>query len=88
MNIKTVSHLAGPSITISGRVIQRCLICGYKLCDSLNCAMPMNTDGTMPRFATWEKGSFVQIEGNRSSIIPEEVEGKLPDDSCIDLVEF
>ena len=83
-------HLAGNVVYIKGRAIQRCLICGYKLIDSKNCAMPVDEDGTVPEFPTWEVGSLVEVEGNRSSFVEQTefpifeivIEGL-----CIDLVE-
>lgn len=82
----TVSHLAGPWITIEGRGIQRCLICGEKLIDTKGQA---SADGdNTPLF--WGKGCFVQVTVNenpqRWSVLPDNGE-RLPKDSCIDLVE-
>jgi hypothetical protein len=85
--MSTVTHLAGPAITVGSRVIQRCCICGAKLCDSENCAMPLEPDGSIPEFPTWEKGRLIQVEeGNptRYSVLPDME--KLPEDSCIDMV--
>lgn len=87
---ESTTHLAGPAITICGRVIQRCAICGEKLVDSLNCAMPLKPDGTADTIGTWEPGRLVRVEaGNPAHWIlledPEDM--RLPADACIDLVE-
>lgn len=85
----TTTHLAGPPISIMERVIQRCAICGEKLCDNLNCAMPIEADGSIPLFPVWRQGDFVQMEGNRSSVIGSIFadSGGIPEDICLDLVE-
>jgi hypothetical protein len=86
----TVTHIAGNVIEIEGRVIQRCVVCGAKLCDSLNVAMPLNKDGSVPEFPTWAIWSLVQVDaGNptRLSTVPtpkdEDNRNKLPKDSCL-----
>lgn len=89
----TVTHAAGPAVSFMGRVIQRCAVCGCKLADNQNTAMPMNADGTPPVFPVWSEGALVQVEeGNptRYSVIGE-FGGKkptpVPEDFCIALVE-
>lgn len=86
----TVSHIAGPAITIMGaeRVIQRCSLCGEKLIDSKGMAAPLNPDGSAPQVCVWEVGRFVQVtEGNPTMYLLLPPSQKLPDDSCIVLVE-
>lgn len=81
----TITHISGITLTVCGRVIQRCSLCGAKLCDSEGAAMPLNEDGSAPEFATWPTGRLVQVEtGNptRYSLLPDT--DKLPDDSCIE----
>lgn len=84
----TTTHIAGPPVSLGDRVIQRCAVCGEKLCDNLNCAMPMEADGSIPLFPVWPQGALVQMEGNRSSVIGNVCEGDaVPEDICLDLVE-
>lgn len=87
----TVTHMAGPPVGIGGRVIQRCLVCGEKLLDSLNTAAPLNPDGTPPVFPTWDEGALVRIEpGNpaRHSVVGSFMTTiPLPADFCWELVE-
>lgn len=83
----SVTHLAGPVVGIKGRIIQRCPVCGEKLLDSLNAAMPLNPDGSVPEFPTWDEGSLVEVEGNRSSVIGEFISDSLPNNFCLVLVE-
>ncbi len=81
----TLTHIAGIRLDVCGRVIQRCSLCGAKLCDSEGVAVLLKPDGTTPEFPTWEIGRLVQVEvGNptRSSLLP--ATDKLPDDSCLD----
>jgi hypothetical protein len=85
----TTTHIAGAVIVIDGRSIQRCPVCGFKLCDSLNVGAPLNPDGTQQTYCCFEVGKLVQVEeGNptRYSVIEYE-EFHLPVDSCISLVE-
>jgi hypothetical protein len=83
----TVTHVAGPVVEIDGRIVQRCACCGEKLADNLNCAMPLNPDGTPPAFPTWTQKALVQIEGNRMSVIGEFGTDEIPHDFCLALVE-
>ncbi len=85
----TVTHIAGPAITACGRLIQRCSLCGEKLVDSKGCAMPLKRDGTADSIGTWEVGRLVQVtvgeNPTRSLLLPDT--DRLPDDSCLELVE-
>lgn len=84
----SATHIAGPPITVNGRVIQRCSLCGYKLCDNLRVMMPTKEGEETPVFPTWEVGRLVRVtEGNPTGYILLPETDKLPDDSCIDLVE-
>lgn len=87
----TVTHMAGASVGVAGRVIQRCLVCGEKLCDNKGTAAPVNPDGSPPVFPTFAQGALVQVEpGNptRFSVVGEFVSpDPLPDDFCWELVE-
>jgi hypothetical protein len=87
--MNTVSHLAGPWVDFGGRIIQRCVVCGEKLCDNKNTAQPLNADGSVPTFPTFERGHFIQVsvgENPRRLVDIGESE-KIPPDSCIALVE-
>ena len=84
----TVTHISGVRLDVCGRIIQRCSLCGEKLCDSLNTAAPLNADGSIPEFRTWPQGRLIQVTpGNptRWLLLPDV--DKLPDDSCLALVE-
>lgn len=85
---RSVTHIAGPAITVDGRTIQRCSLCGDKLVDSKNAMAPVNPDGSIPTIGTWQVGRLIQVEGfnpKRYLLLPDT--DKLPEDSCIDLVE-
>ncbi len=87
MEAETISHFAGPRMDICGRIVQRCTVCGAKLCDSLNTAAPLNPDGSAPDFPTWTPGAIVQVEaGNptRYSLLPDT--DKLPADACVEFI--
>lgn len=81
----TITHISGIRLDVCGRIIQRCSLCGAKLCDSKNVAMPLNEDGTVPEFPSWPVGRLIQVDaGNptRSSLLPDS--HKLPEDSCVE----
>ena len=87
MNPST-THIAGNHITVNGRTIQRCALCGEKLIDSKNQAGVIGPNGELPGVATWQPGRLVSVSGgnpSRSVLLPDAE--RLPDDSCIDLVE-
>lgn len=54
-------HLAANPIVIGDRVIQRCFVCGFKLCDNKGVVAPVNADGSAPRFPTFEVGALVNV---------------------------
>jgi hypothetical protein len=83
----TVTHLAGPHVGVSGRVVQRCCVCGEKLCDNINTAMALNPDGTQPEFPTWKTGSYVRVERNQHLLVGHWDDDELPADFCLPLVE-
>lgn len=85
----TVSHLVGPDVVIEGRDIQRCLVCGEKLCDSRGVMMAMRPDGTPDTFAVFPICVFVRVTVGQNPTRYEVLDDKatLPDDSCISLVE-
>jgi len=91
MKAASLTHVAGIAFRVGDRVIQRCCVCGEKLLDNLRTAVPLNPDGSIPEFPTWEEMALVQCEGNRQSALQPErdVRGnpKLPEDSCLLLVE-
>lgn len=86
----TVTHLAAPHVTVSGRTVQRCCVCGEKLLDSRGVSAPLGPDGKVPEYPVWRTGSYVRITaGNPRS---ESLEGhwdtdELPGDFCLPLVE-
>lgn len=86
--MNSVTHITGVRLDVCGRIIQRCSLCGEKLCDSKNVAMPLNPDGSVPEFATWPTGRQVQHTfGNPARWLLLEDDDKLADDSCLALVE-
>jgi hypothetical protein len=85
--MNTISHFAGLRMDICGRIIQRCSVCGAKLCDSEGVMMPLNKDGSAPEFPTWPEGRVVQVTlGNpsRTEVMPDDQ--RLPKDACIDTI--
>lgn len=85
----TVTHISGLAITINGRIIQRCAVCGEKLCDSKGSAAPVNEDGSVPSYPIWEENRLIRVSvgcnPTRYGLLPKDQH--LPKDSCIDLVE-
>ena len=86
-------HLAGNRVVLGDRIIQRCLICGERLSDNLNVAMPVGPNGEVPQFVTWGVGDWVEHDGNRWSVIgttesPEFGPTQIPANCCVDLIEL
>ena len=83
----TITHLAGPTVVINNRAIQRCAICGQKLCDSKGQMAPLNPDGSAPQFNAFAEKALVQVEAGqptRYSVIGSLEDGNphWPDDFC------
>ena len=89
----STTHLAGNYVNIHGRIIQRCLICGEKLCDSKGAQVAITADNPDGQFAAWAIGSWVQQDGNCLSLAGEtetpyfDCGDYIPDDCCLALVE-
>ena len=72
-------HLAGQPVTIDGRTIQRCLICGQKLCDG--------RDVATWRVASWIVQKEVDFDCIGEVEDPVISTGDIPTGCCLDLVE-
>ena len=87
--MNTVTHIAGPAMTVGNRTIQRCCLCGEKLIDDKNQMSPINPDGTIDKTPTWEPGRLIQTTVNTNPtqyiLLPDT--DKLPPDTCLDLIE-
>lgn len=86
----TISHLSGPYITLSGRLIQRCAICGEKLRDSKNEVGPTRPDGSPPIATYWPVLKWVRVttdENPQRSTLVEIEDGMIPGDACDVLLE-
>lgn len=90
-------HLAGNEVRIGTRVIQRCLVCGYKLVDrDLATVTVISPAGAAPAdvVSAWGVGHLIEVcEGNPTRLydIGTTDEPVFPaahwPDSCLDLVE-
>lgn len=88
MEDSSVTHIAGPAITACGRVIQRCSLCGAKLCDSNNVAIVTTREDQEPKFPTWEVGRLIRVSaGNPTNYMLLEDTDRLPKDTCFDLLD-
>lgn len=87
----STTHIAAPKVTIGSRILQRCLVCGFKLCDNINVAMPLEPDGSVPKFPTFPEWELIRCtEGNPThwEVLPHKNGEHLPKDACINsLVE-
>ena len=92
MRFMSATHVAGPVVAFKklDRVLQRCVVCGYKLldCHPSRMAVPEGQDRSLTTFG---EADLIQVEeGNPTSYIRV---GKfadvdiLPDDFCLALVE-
>jgi hypothetical protein len=85
---ETVTHVAGPVVTVGGRSIQRCACCGEKLRDNLGEMAPLKPDGTPPEMHVWRERALVHIDGNSQTLAGDYVEiDAMPEDFCLALVE-
>lgn len=90
----TTVHLAGNDVRIGRRVIQRCLICGYKLVDiDLDRIAFVSSNPNDKGIDTWAIGHLIQVtEGSPTESI-DIGDTKQPQfnaawsDCCINLVE-
>lgn len=86
----SVTHIAGPVIEIGRRKIQRCSVCGEKLCDNLphlqGRVHAVSTSGD-PGFLSWEAGRLVRVDGVSQYMLNHVDGDPLPSDSCISLME-
>ena len=94
----SVTHIAGPVVTIGCRRIQRCSVCGEKMCDNLPYLQgrmafpePQESEGLCPSgldtMSTWEPAELVRFEGDAQYAILHIDGESVPEDCCIDLVE-
>lgn len=86
----TVTHVAAPHVTVSGRTLQRCVICGEKLVDSKHTAMPLGPDGGVPAFPAWRAGQYLRVYPGNPRVeanVGHWDDDDLPADLCLPLVE-
>lgn len=90
----SVVHLAGTPVALNGRAIQRCLICGEKLADSLGCMVPEGDDrgvGVWPVGAWIEQVSYGGFATEYAVLYqtesPEFEGAAIPAGCCVELVE-
>jgi len=85
MTPETITHIAAPHVDMGGRIIQRCAVCGAKLCDSEGASQSLNADGSVSRYPTWEAFALVQVEvghPTRFSLLPQS--DSIPADTCLE----
>lgn len=77
----TITHIAGPPITINARLRQRCAWCGATLIDYdlARMAVPVDQD---PTPATWLLGDLIAVDGRASWVVPHEDGQPLPPNAC------
>lgn len=80
VNLETAIHVAGVSVKIGSRILQRCCVCGEKLADT--------ADQSLLTF--WQEGDlvrnnkgFLQSTGRNLLALK-----KLPNSFCLDMVEM
>ena len=87
---ETVTHVAGPVVTIQGRSIQRCVVCGEKLCDSNGQMGVCGPGGEPPMFVHWAERALVRVapgSPTELSLVGDFVDTEPPEDFCLALVE-
>jgi uncharacterized linocin/CFP29 family protein len=77
-----IVHVVGPDIDVHGRIVQRCAVCGAKLCDSLGVMIPEGQE-----YAVWPMGRLVEVEaGNPTSTVLLPEQKHLPANSCEEFI--
>lgn len=88
----SVIHVAGSSIALDGRLIQRCAICGEKLIDFRDADLGQQSErGKMELAKIWVPGIFVEVglDGRQVSYVCPPGESRPPTDLfCLSLVEY
>ena len=82
-----MTHLAGSVVNIGGRIIQRCLVCGYKLVDLELTGKEIQRGwalGTLVEVYEREDGPTVYVQ---TAVTSTSTFAKPWDDCCIELVE-
>lgn len=86
-------HLAGNFVVIGSRVIQRCLVCGYKLIDNLGQVTEVTENDPNSQTSTWPIGGLIQIDDGNPVQMTLLSESENPifeyewNNCCVDLVE-
>lgn len=84
----SVTHVAGPVVAIKGRGVQRCMVCGEKLRDSLGEAAPVGPDGEEPEMMVFGTGRLIRVVKGRMTDVGSYMDVEsLPNDNCWSLVE-
>lgn len=66
-----MQHLAGDAVKIGNHVVQRCLICGYRMdFTDLNRIMVCDSGGDNS-YSTFKLGGIYEVDGNRTSLVGE-----------------
>jgi hypothetical protein len=65
-----MQHLAGNAVIVGNYVVQRCLICGYRMdfADLDRVAVPAENGR---EYATYKIGGIYEVDGNRTSLVGE-----------------
>ena len=84
----TTTHIAANHVYICGRLIQRCAVCGEVLINTnLSRVSVPEADADKP-LGTWTAGRMIRVtKGNPTGYVMLDDTGKLPDDTCFDLLE-
>lgn len=81
-----IVHIAGARMIVCGRVIQRCSVCGAKLCDSEGVMMPVGPDGKPPVFPTFPENRLIEVSAGqptRHLVLPDT--DRYPENGCVEL---
>lgn len=85
--LDTISHIAGPVFSLNGRCLQRCIICGQKIFDSLESGYSNLPEGMIPPH--WSVNSTVRVsfepDTPKAFALADHI--VLLDDSCIQFVD-
>lgn len=86
---KSTVHIAGPPALIGNRLLQRCIVCGFKLVDSHPVEVE-NAPGVPISFPHFKTKSAIRVDETENGplfVVLDVPEDHYPPDICTDLLE-
>jgi hypothetical protein len=62
---ETITHFVGPRMDVCGRIIQRCTVCGAKICDTGSAEQVARSAMNASETIMWEPENYAWRAGRR-----------------------